>query len=130
MSFLPFEDKGSNATLDSFLNYDTKPDGFGAQAFAAGELLGTIVDGIVAADGPNGVTRTAILAGLNNTHSFDAGGFIPPVDIGARKGSVCFAMVQVKDGKFIRVNPSEPGKFDCSGTAESITLDPAAEFKG
>ena len=130
LSFLPFEDKGSNPTLDNFLEYDAKPDGFGAQAFAAGELLGSVIDGIVAADGPNGITRKAILTGLQNTHSFDAGGFIPPVDIGAKKGSVCYAMVQVKDGKFVRVNPTAAGTFDCTGTAESITLDPAAAFKG
>ena len=52
MSFLPFEDKGSNDTLDAFLEYNEKPDGFGAQAFLAGELFAQVVDGIVAADGP------------------------------------------------------------------------------
>ncbi len=36
LSFLPFEDKGHNAELDNFLQYDAKPDGFGAQAWVAG----------------------------------------------------------------------------------------------
>ena len=57
MSFLPFEDKGSNDTLDAFLKYDKTPDGFGAQAFAAGELFAQVANDIVADKGPNGLTR-------------------------------------------------------------------------
>src|SRR5438874_7380655 len=33
LNFLPFEDKGSNAELDSFLKYTKNPEGFGAQAW-------------------------------------------------------------------------------------------------
>ena len=39
LSFLPFEDKGHNAELDNFLQYDKKPDAFGAQAWVAGQIV-------------------------------------------------------------------------------------------
>jgi hypothetical protein len=130
LTFLPFEDKGSNATLDNFLKYDTKPDGFGAQAWASAELFAQVVDNIVKDKGPNAITRAGILDGLKSTHKFDAGGMIPPVDIGARTGTVCYVLMQVKNQKFVRVNPTKPGTFDCTGQDEKITLDPVKAFQG
>jgi hypothetical protein len=130
ISFLPFEDKGANDTLDAFLKYDTKPDGFGAQAFAAGELFAKVVDDIVADKGPNGITRAAILEDLAKIHDFDAGGMIPSTDVGAKGSSACFVLMQVKDGKFVRVQPTKKGTFDCSGKLGSITLDPLKAFQG
>ena len=44
LSFLPFEDKGHNAELDNFLQYDKKPDAFGAQAWVAGQIFATAVN--------------------------------------------------------------------------------------
>jgi hypothetical protein len=36
----------------------------------------------------------------------------------------------VQDGKFVRIDPTEPGTFDCTGTVKTITMDPQKEFKG
>ena len=130
ISFLPFEDKGSNDTLDNFLKYDQKPDGFGAQAFLAGELFAGVVNDIVAADGPNAITRAKILEGLRNTHDFDGGGMMAPTDIGARTQSTCYVLMQVKDGEFVRANPTKPGTFDCTGKPYDITIDPITAFQG
>jgi hypothetical protein len=130
LTFLPFEDKGSNPTLDNFLKYDTKPDGFGAQAWAAADLFAQVVNGIVKDKGPNGITRAGILQGLADTHKFDDGGMIPPVDIGAKTGTVCYVLMQVKNAKFVRVNPTKPGTFDCTGKDEKITIDPVKAFQG
>ena len=57
-----------------------------------------------------------MLEAIADIHDFDAGGFIAPTDIGDRKGSKCLIGMQVQDGKFVRVDPVEPGKFDCDGT--------------
>lgn len=127
---LPFEDKGHNDTLDTILKYNPKSDGFGALAWSAGELFARAVNDVVAKDGANGLTRKALLDALANVHDFDAGGFIPKTDIGGRKGSTCVAGLQVKGGKFVRIDPTEPGTFDCSGKVVSITMDPQKEFKG
>ncbi len=130
LNVLPFEDKGHNATLDTILEYFPKADGFGALAFVSGLLFAEAVNDIVASDGPNALTRAALLESLSNIHEFDAGGYIPKTDIGNRVGSVCLVWMQVQNGASVRVQPTEPGKFDCSGTTETITMDASKEFKG
>jgi hypothetical protein len=132
LSFLPIEDKGSNAELDAFLKYDKDPEGFGMQAWIAGEVFATAVNNAIKANGndPNAVTRPNVLTALSNLHSFDANGMAAKIDVGNRTGSTCVVGMQVKGGKFVRVQPTEPGKFDC-GTKPLVeyTLDPTT-FKG
>ena len=38
---------------------------------------------------------------------------IPKIDIGDKIGSTCLVGMQVQNGKFVRVDPAEPGTFDC-----------------
>ncbi len=130
LNTLPFEDKGHNATLDNLLQYDPKADGFGATSFVSGLLFGQAVNNIMTTSGPNGLTRKALLASLNNIHDFTAGGFLGKTDIGGRRGSPCVVGMQVQQGKFVRIDPTTPGEFDCGGKAYSITLDPQKAFKG
>ena len=68
LSFLPFEDKGHNKELDTFLEFDEHPDGFGAQGWIAGEVFATAVRAIVAKSGPNGLTRPAAARCDPGTH--------------------------------------------------------------
>lgn len=130
MTILPFEDKGSNPVLDGFLQYDSKPDGFGAQAFIAAEMFGESIDKIVTDQGPNAITRANLLTTVKNTHDFTAGGFIPPTDVGNKTGSKCFVLMQVQHGKFVRIDPTQPGTFDCSGGTDTLTIDPLKTFHG
>jgi hypothetical protein len=130
LSFLPFEDQGHNDELDAFLQYNKKPDGFGAQAWVAGEAFAEAVNKVVAKSGPNGLTRAAVLEAIKQVNGFTAGGFVAPTDIGARKSAGCLIGMQVKNGKFVRVDPVEPGKFDCNGRIISITMDPVKAYKG
>jgi hypothetical protein len=130
LSFLPFEDQGHNDELDSFLKYDTKPDGFGAQAWVAGEAFAQAVNAVVAKSGPNGLTRGSVLEAIKNVNNFDAGGFISPTNIGKREGSKCLIGMQVTGGKFTRVDPVEPGKFDCRGRVISFSIDPVKAYHG
>jgi hypothetical protein len=130
LNVLPFEDKGHNDTLDTMLENNPKADGFGALAWVSGMLFARAVNDIATKDGPNALTRKALLDALSNVHDFDGGGFLPKIDVGARQGSVCLVGMQVKQGKFVRVDPSEPGKFDCSGKSQTITMDAQKEFKG
>jgi hypothetical protein len=130
INYLPFEDKGESAALDTMLENFPDADGFGALAWASGELFARAVNDVVATDGPNGLTRAALLEAISNIHDFDAGGFMPKTDVGNRVGSPCLVAMQVQNGEFVRVNPTEPGEFDCSGKAVEITLDPQKEFRG
>ncbi|MCJ7437111.1 MAG: ABC transporter substrate-binding protein [Acidimicrobiia bacterium] len=113
--FLPFEEASSNKTLANFLKYTgkDKADGFGAQAYASGLLFSQAVDQIVKADGVNGITRQALFDQLATINDFDAGGMIATTNIADHRPSNCYVLTQVKSGKFVRVNPSKKGTFDC-----------------
>jgi ABC-type branched-subunit amino acid transport system substrate-binding protein len=130
LQFLPFEDKGSNDMLDAFLQYDKKPDSFGLQAFAAGLLFQQVVDGIVAKDGPNGITRRAILDEIATVHDFDAGGLLVKTDIAGKNPSPCIVIVQVDNGQWVRRDPVEKGTFDCDqpSAITEFSLDPLKAY--
>jgi hypothetical protein len=135
LNFLPFEDKGSNATLDGFLQFDKTPDGFGAQAFIAGEIFARAVQDTMKAnsDDPNSITRVNLLKAIRNMHDFNANGMAAPgIDVGNKLGSTCLVGMQVQNGKFVRVDPVEPGKFDCDNNKKALefSIDAAAEYHG
>jgi len=134
LSSLPIEDKGHNAELDALLARYPKPDAFGTEAWIAGEVFAQAVNDTVAAHGgdPNSVTRANVLAAIRNMHSFDAGGMIPKIDVGRKRGSACLVGLQVQHGKFVRIDPVQPGTFDCGPKQKvlTITIDPAKEYHG
>jgi hypothetical protein len=66
-------------------------------------------------------------------HDFDANGMAAPhIDIGNKTGSVCLVGMQVKGGKFVRIDPVRPGTFDCDNNKPPLvlTIDPLAEYHG
>jgi hypothetical protein len=135
LNFLPFEDKGSNATLDGFLKYDKNPEGFGAQAFIAGEIFARAVQDTMKANGddPNSITRANLLTAVRAMHDFNANGMAAPgIDVGRKLGSTCLVGMQVQGGKFVRVDPVEPGKFDCDNNKKALefSIDAAKEYHG
>jgi ABC-type branched-subunit amino acid transport system substrate-binding protein len=131
LQLLPVEDQGSNAALDTFLQYDKAPDAFGEQAFSAGLLFQQAIEAIVAKSGPNAITRAAVLAQIRTVHAFDAGGMIVKTDVAGKTPSNCIAIVQVQNGKWVRVDPLKKGTFDCTepGGITTISLDPLKAYK-
>jgi len=135
LNFLPFEDAGSNPTLDGFLKYDKTPDGFGAQAFIAGEIFARAVNDTLKANNgdPNSITRANLLTAVHNMHDFNAEGMAAPgIDVGNKVGSTCLVGMQVQNGKFVRIDPVKPGTFDCDNNkkAMALTIDAAKEYHG
>ncbi len=116
MNFLPFEESEANENLASYIAAVDEPVGFGANSWAAALLFQQVVEDIVAADGPNALTRARVLEQLATVESFDAGGMFGPVNIGERIGSPCFIILQFDGSDFVRVHPEEPGTFDCDAT--------------
>jgi ABC-type branched-subunit amino acid transport system substrate-binding protein len=114
--FLPFLGKnkegGTNKLMKAFLKYDKEPDGFGIQAFAAGILFRDAVNKSIGGD-PNKLTRKAVLKAVASIHDFDADGMIGTTDVGAKKSGACYALLQVRNGDFVRVYPKKKGTFDC-----------------
>jgi len=125
MQFLPFEEASVNPQDAAYIANVPKPDSFGAQAWQAALAFQQVVNAIVAKSGPNAITRASILDGLKNIGEFTAGGWIAPTNL--RGFSPCFMMMQIQNGKFVRVYPTKPGTFDCTPTnVVSVNIDPLA----
>jgi hypothetical protein len=92
--------------------------------WVSGQIFAAAVNAVVAKDGPNALTRAAVLEAVRGLTNFDDNGFIAPTNIGGKVASKCLVGMQVQNGKFVRVDPVEPGKFDCTGRVISIALDP------
>jgi ABC-type branched-subunit amino acid transport system substrate-binding protein len=116
MPYLPFEEANTNKALANFLKYvgPDKVSGLGVFAYTSALALQQVLNDVVAKDGVNAITRTALLDGLKRLTSFDAGGMIGPTNVAKQKASPCGLIVQVKNGKFVRVYPKKKGTFDCT----------------
>jgi ABC-type branched-subunit amino acid transport system substrate-binding protein len=116
LSTLPLEETKSNKALAAYVKAvgRSKASGFGELAWVSGILFHETIDRIVARDGVNGITRAKFLQELAATHDFDAQGMLGPTDIGARRPSPCYDLLQVKSQKFVRVHPTKKGAFDCN----------------
>jgi hypothetical protein len=131
LGFLPYEDAGSNASLDAYLaaiGGVKKATSWGAAAWAGADEFKLVADQIVAQDGPNALTRAKLIDGLKNLKGFDDNGFFAPRDQG--QPPTCFIMMQVQNGKFVRIKPTEKGQFDCNPDyLTPVAVDPTV-FKG
>ena len=123
--FIPFEEAKQNKSVNNYLkNVGGKDnaDGFGAQAWTAGLFFRDVVNNVVKADGNNGLTRARFLEEAGKIHDFTADGMLGPTDVGGRKVSPCGVILQVKNGKFVRVTPSKKGTLDCSGGTKAVNV--------
>ena len=92
-----------------------KVSGLGVYAYAATLAFREVLDGSSPRDGVNGITRSARARRPRSTsRSFDAGGLIGTTDIAGKQVTSCFVLTQVRNGRFVRVHPKQPGTFDCS----------------
>ena len=124
--FLPFEEASENESLQAYIDSVDKPDSFGVQAWQAGMLFKETIDKIVAADGPNAITRASVIKTMKTITDFTAGGTMGAKS--AKGFSDCFVMMQIKGGTFSRIN-GKPGEFVCdpSNVVTIKNYDPAAE---
>jgi len=133
MSFVPFSEGDANDELADFLEAidDPFPAAWAAGAWADGVMLENVIESIVERDGPNGITRQAVLDELATLESFDANGWWAPADMtDTNTIAECFAVMQVQDGEFVRVHPEAPGELDCDGNGVvEVTSDPS-DFEG
>jgi hypothetical protein len=114
--FLPLEEANHNSSLARYVNAVGREhaNGFGIQAWASAMLFKQVVDGIVAEDGINALTRERFLDAISQVSDFDAGGMMGTMHPGDRRVTSCFVLLQVRHGKFRRVHPTKAGTFDCS----------------
>ena len=66
------------------------------------------------------VTRAKLLAALAQIHSFSDNGVFPDTDVAAKKNSVCYLLLQIKGGKYTKVD-TPPKGFRCDGTYHNVS---------
>jgi hypothetical protein len=113
--FLPFEEASTNKMLRDYLKYigRNKADGFATQAFASGIFLRDVVNKIVEGGDNNAITRKAVLETAPTITEFNADGMLGTTNVGEHVPSPCYVLLQVKDGKFVRVFPTKKGTIEC-----------------
>jgi hypothetical protein len=60
------------------------------------------------------LTRPAVITKIQGITNWTGGGVTPPVNIGGKVPSKCFAYFKIESGAFQRVYPTAPNTFDCS----------------
>jgi len=130
LDFLPFEEASYNTEDAAYVNGVglSKADTYGAYAWQAAVAFEDAVNAVVAKAGPNGVTRANLLTALKGLTHFDAHGWLGAKSLyGTPSTSPCFVVLQVQNGKFVRVFPTKPGTLDCDpSNLATVTIDAAA----
>jgi hypothetical protein len=80
---------------------DAQRDPFAALGWAGTKAL---LDTIEALPGP--ITREALVAQLRATRSYDAGGFLAPIDLGGKHTKGCLVAMVVRGGRWQRLTPA------------------------
>lgn len=125
--FEPFEEADKYPGLQTYIAAMQKyapsspVNGFSQGAWISGLMFGQAVEKVVAAKGPDGLTRANLLTALRETHDFTADGMTGPIDIGNHATISCFMTMQVRQSKFVRVYPDKG--LDCN-PANVVTVKP------
>jgi ABC-type branched-subunit amino acid transport system substrate-binding protein len=107
IEFLPFEEPGTNAALDAFLEHNeiVAPDRApNFQSMLAWINMETYAQVIRSLKGP--ITRDALLEAAADLHKVDGHGLFEPFDLGGRTYPSCKVIVRVVDGKYKREAPA------------------------
>jgi hypothetical protein len=115
MNMLPFYTEGtSNPSLSALftqIGNMSKINTYGVDGWIASMLF---EDAVVKAAATGTLNRETLLAALKSTHSTTAHGIVGAVDIGNHGLSPCMLLATVKNGKWVRAWPSQPGTFNCN----------------
>ncbi len=127
-----FSEKSGNPAMQTYLTWLDKavpnhapPDLFGVTAWSAGLLFVKALKMV----GPN-PTRAKLLDALHSIHSWNGEGIQATSDPSSKTPTNCFVVVQVRGGQFVRVHPSAPNTFDCTGHLYTIPGIPPASASG
>lgn len=117
LPFLDAKEQAANPMAAAFVKYTgaDKAGELGAvYAWSAGVALQQAINAAVKQGGVNAVTRKNIFTQLNAIHSFNADGLLGTIDLAGRVISPCHVLLQIQNGKFVRLDPTKPGTFDCA----------------
>ena len=116
LTTLPFySEYKSNASLKTLvqqLGGVSKLNGNGVEAWLAALLFQDAAQKAMASGAT--LNRASLLAALRAEHAFTAQGILGPTDVGGHQQPRCIVIATVKNGQWVRTNPSKVGTFDCN----------------
>jgi len=125
---IPFEEADTNTELQTYVDSVDNPAAFGLNAWASGVMFEDAINALVEANGVNGITRQSLLDQLSTVTAFDAHGMLGVTNPAEKLSGPCFAILQIQNGSFARVHPTQRGTLDCeNANTQVLTLDAAAE---
>jgi ABC-type branched-subunit amino acid transport system substrate-binding protein len=117
METASYEEGASNPGFELYLSWLNRVapgathDIFGPLAWSAGLAFLQAAKAV----GPH-LTRAALLQQLQQIGPWNAGGVVPTWEnYGQKINSPCFAYFKISGSSFVRVYPTQPNAFDCSG---------------
>ena len=127
---LPFSEENVNAEMKLFMDTVKTHNSFAIESWIAARLFQQAVDNLVAAQGPNALTRANVLTALSQVKNFTDGGIIGPTTPSQHTPANCMVVLNANaNGTFSRVWPAKPGTLAC-GTPGTITVNPDTAFQG
>jgi ABC-type branched-subunit amino acid transport system substrate-binding protein len=110
-----YSEASGNPEMQLFLSWMNRvAPGFHQDIFAIlAWSAGLAFEQAAKAVGPD-LTRAAIIAQFKTITNWTGGGIQPPVNIGDKIPSKCFAYFKIENGAFQRVYPTAPNTFDCN----------------
>lgn len=124
--FVPLEEAKQNKAVAAYIKGVgglQNASAFSVEGWMTGLLFRDVANAVVKADGNNGLTRARFLEEIKKVHDFDADGLTGGIDIGNRTLGPCFAILQVKNGKWVRVFPKKKGTLDCKSKLTSVRVE-------
>jgi len=113
----PFSDRSEIGAMRTYIRITGRAGDdtsyAGLRAFATGMLFEDAAKQIIDEEGENGLTRARLLDSLASIHDFSAGGIVGSTDVATGTPNGCSVLLQVVDGHFKRVNPTDKGVLDC-----------------
>jgi len=85
----------------------------GLESWMAGRLFEEAFNRLLVVN-PNALNRGELVAAANSIDAFSAGGILPLTDPGARMPTPCFALMVVRDGRWVQEYPRPPRDLDCT----------------
>ena len=123
--FVPFTEAKHNKGVKEYVDAVggvENASAFSAEGWMTGLLFRDVANKVIEANGKDGLTRAAFLDQIKTVHDFKADGMTDGIDVGGRKLGQCFALLEVKNGKWTRAHPTKKGTLDCTGKVESIRV--------
>lgn len=107
LEFLPFEERGSNQALDTFLEHfdkispDQPPTFQAIQGWVAMDAFTQLIRTL-----PGPITRDALVEAAKGFHTWKGNGLFKDIDFASKKREACKVVVRVVNGKYQREAPA------------------------